>query len=197
VPPGTAAPTTTAPPPATTFGPIPSGAWNIDQEGTVVGYRIAEELASIGGATAVGRTSEVTGTLVLDGAAITEVSVAVDMTSLASNDNRRDRQLRTRGLQTDQFPEATFMLDEPIDLGTVPAVGVPISATANGTLTLHGVSQSVTIVLDAQLLDATTIVVVGSTEVVLADYDIEPPVGFGVVSVADSGLFEFQLTFEA
>ena len=213
--PGTEAPVPTGPeptqPPAATAAPTstevpatdppaaadPSGDWVIDPTNTIVGYRIEEELAGIGGNTAVGRTSEVTGSLTLDGAAITAVSVTVDMTTLQSGDNRRDRQMRTRGFQSSQFPEATFVLDEPIMLDEVPQVGETITATALGTLTLHGVSRSVEVSLEAQLIDASTIVVVGSTEVALADYDINPPTGFSVLSVADVGLFEFQLTFKA
>jgi len=74
---------------------------------------------------------------------------------------------------------------------------VAIQTVASGTLTLHGVSRSVAISLEAQLLDESTIVVVGAVEVVLTDYGIEAPVGFSVLSVAEVGLFEFQLTFKA
>lgn len=184
-------PTAESPPVA---GPA---AFVIDPSAASVGYRINEELAGIGGNTAVGRTSVVSGSLTMDAATITEVTVVVDMTTLQSDDSRRDRQMQTRGLQTNQFPQAMFALDEPIVLLSPPAVGEPISASANGTLTLHGVSRSVTIQLDAQLTDASTIVVVGSTEVVLTDYDIEAPTGFSVLTVEDAGLFEFELTFRA
>ena len=189
--------TSTVPTPSPTDPPDADGTWGIDPENTIVGYRIEEELAGIGGQTAVGRTSVVTGSLGLVGAEITAVMVTVDMTTLVSDDNRRDRQLRTRGLQTSEFPEAVFVLDEAIALGEVPAVGVPVSATAVGTLTLHGVSRTVEVLLEAQLTDSATIVVVGNTEVALADYDINPPTGFSVLSVADVGVFEFQLTFKA
>ncbi len=173
------------------------GAWTLDPEGSIVGYRIEEELASIGGATAVGRTSEVVGSLSFEGESIVGVDVTVDMTTLQSDRSQRDTQLRTRGLQTSQFPEASFVLDEPIVLDSVPEVGEVISATANGTLTLHGVSRQVEVMLEAQLTDSATIVVVGATEVFLEDYDINPPTGFTVLSIEDSGLFEFQLTFRA
>lgn len=174
---------------------VQAGEWTVDPEGSVVGYRIEEELAGIGGNTAVGRTSELTGSVTIEGASITAVSVVVDMAALVSDDSRRDNQLRNRGLQTSQFPEASFVLDTPIALSSVPEVGERITATANGTLTVHGVSRSVELDLEAQLVDPSTIVVVGGTDIVLADYGIEPPVGFNILSVADNGLIEFQLTF--
>ncbi len=106
-PPGPEDPATPAPGPSdTSVTAAPDAAvgdsgdpWTIDHLGTIVGYRIEEELARIGGNTAVGRTSQVTGTLVLENSSISSVSVTVDMTTLESNDGRRDRQLRTRGLQ--------------------------------------------------------------------------------------------------
>ena len=40
------------------------------------------------------------------------------------------------------------------------------------------------------------VVVVGSTEIALADYEIEPPTGFRVLSIDDVGIMEFQLVLE-
>ncbi len=212
----TTAPATTAQPadtsPDTTGAttapadPSPSGdafsddgavSWDVDPSGSVAGYRIDEELAGIGGTTAVGRTSDVVGTMSLDGATIASVDVVVDMTTLQSDDSRRDGQLRRRGLETNTFPEARFTLIESIDLGSVPAVGEPVAATAVGELELHGVVRQVEIALEGQFVDDRTIIVVGSTEIVLADYDIEPPTGLSVLSVEDRGLLEFQLTFRS
>ena len=192
---------TTAPTDPSTSGDAPADngavSWAVDPAGSVVGYRIEEELAGIGGTTAVGRTSDVGGSLVLDGATIVSVDVVVDMTTLQSDDSRRDGQLRRRGLETNSFPEAQFALIEPIDLGSLPAVGERVEAIAVGELVLHGVTRQVEIALEGQFLDESTIVVVGSTEIVLADYDIEAPTGLSVLSVADAGLLELQLTFRS
>ena len=117
------------------------------------------------------------------------------MTQLQSDDSRRDRQLRTRAIETNTFPTAGFVLTEPIHLDGVPEEGVPIAATAVGDFTLHGVTRTVEIALEGQLVDG-LLVVIGSLEIALADYDIEPPVGFSVLSVADDGVMEFQLVFE-
>lgn len=200
--PSDSATTGTEPPPTETETPSTAstgavaaldGTWTIDQENTVVGYRIGEELSGIGTTEAVGRTSEVTGSLVLSGTVIEAVGIEVDMTTLRSNSDSRDNQLRTRGLETDLFPAASFSLTEPIELGTA-APGETISATARGELTLHGVTRSVEVPLEGTLVDD-TIVVVGSLEVVLTDYDIEAPVGFRVLTIEEQGVFELQLAF--
>jgi polyisoprenoid-binding protein YceI len=85
-----------------------------DGTSTFAGYRIQEELGGVGANTAVGRTRDVTGTLVIEGTSITSLSVEVDMTTLVSDEDRRDGQLRMRGLETDAFPTPTFVLTEPI-----------------------------------------------------------------------------------
>ena len=76
----------------------------------------------------------------------------------------------------------------------VPTDGSPLAVDAVGELTLHGVTQSVTVALEVQLVDD-VIAVVGSAPIVLADYGIEGPTGLSILSVADAGEFEFQLFF--
>lgn len=186
-----AASSTTTPPDAAA---ALDGTWTIDQANTVVGYRIGEELSGIGTTEAVGRTSDVTGALALSGTVIEAVDIEVDMTTLRSNSDSRDNQLRTRGLETDLFPVASFSLTEPIALGAEPAPGETINATASGDLTLHGVTRSVEVPLEGTIVDD-TIVVVGSLEVLLADYDIDAPVGFRVLTIEEQGVFELQLAF--
>lgn len=163
-----------------------------DFSGTFAGYRIEEELASIGTNEAVGRTPGVTGTMTINENQVTEAAFDVDMTSLVSDDSRRDNQLRGRGLETDAFPTGTFRLTEPLELPENATSGTELTFAATGELTLHGVTNPVTIDLTAQF-DNGRIGINGSAPVVLADYDIEPPEGFSVLSVSDSGTFEFQI----
>lgn len=170
------------------------GEWTIDQAASFAGYRIDEELAGIGAATAVGRTGQIDATLEFSGTTVTTVELTVDMTTLRSDRSQRDNAIRTRGLETQTFPTAGFTLTQPIDLGSVPSPGDSFSATAVGDLTLHGVTRSVSLDLEASLVDD-TVVVVGSLEIVLSDYDIEAPTGFSVLGIADTGLLELQLAF--
>jgi polyisoprenoid-binding protein YceI len=181
------------------------GTWNVDTSigtfsdvndtsGNFVGYRIQEQLATIGANTAVGRTPKATGTLTIAGTKVTAVEITADLTALQSDDNNRDNQLRNNGIQTSQFPTATFKLTAPLDLGSVPPDGTEISVTASGQLTLHGVTKDVQIALKAKL-SGSTIVVTGSLPIVLADYSIGKPNSFKVLSIADNGTMEFQLFF--
>ena len=188
---------------APTTGGDLSGSWSVDTSigefsyedstGTFVGFRVDEELSSIGSTTAVGRTPAVSGSLVIDGPTITEVAIEADMTQLTTNDSRRDN--RARGaLNTSEHPTATFALREPITLDEAAFAGEPVSLDANGDLTINGITQSVTFPLQAQLVES-TIVVVGSLDVTFADYGVEVPSAPIVVSAEDHGPIELQLFF--
>jgi polyisoprenoid-binding protein YceI len=175
------------------------GTWTVQQTpdaegetGTFAGYRIQEELASIGGNTAVGRTRGVTGTITIEGDQVTAGSFEVDMTTLQSDEAMRDNRLRGEGLETERFPTATFTLTEPLAIPDDAAPGEEVQLSAVGELDLHGVTRPATVDLRASF-DGDTISVAGSAPVALADHQIEPPVGFSVLSIADEGTFEVQL----
>ena len=173
-----------------------AGTWTLSGQGTsFVGYRIGEELANIGTTTAVGRTSDIEATLEFDGVMITSVTIVADLRTLTSDQSFRDGALRTRGIETDTYPFATFVLVQPIPIAALPAGEETLNVTVDGTLDLHGVTNPVSIGLQGQLVDG-LVVVVGSTEIALADYDIEPPTGFRVLSIDDVGVMEFQIVLE-
>ena len=172
-----------------------AGTWAVQGGNSFVGYRVAETLASIGATTAVGRTSDVEGSLDFDGNAITAVEVTADLTTLTSDKSMRDGQLRTQAIETGTYPTATFVLSSPITIGEAPADGEAVTQTVTGELTLHGVTRTVEIGIEGALQDG-LLVVVGSTEIQFADYDIDQPVSMSVVSIEDHGTLEFQLIFE-
>jgi polyisoprenoid-binding protein YceI len=178
----TATATATAPPSAT--------AWVVAAgEETFVGYRVREEFASIGVADAVGRTGEVTGTAEVDDGQLTGAELEADMTTLQSDESRRDDALRTRGIETDSFPTAEFRLTEPVDL-------TRRDQRVRGELTLHGETQPIRVTVDAQRLGGDTIELAGSAPIAFADFRIEPPSVAGVVTVEDNGTLEFKLRLQ-
>ncbi len=184
-----------------------AGTWTIDNTSgefdranekytrSYAGYRINEELASVGANIAVGRTDDVSGSMTIAETSITAVDVEVDMTTLESDQERRDGTIHTRGLETDRFPTASFKLTEPIAIGTEPDAGQKITADATGDFTLHGVTKRITVPIEARWT-GDKITVISSFDVSLADYEIEPPTIPGrVLSVEDQGKVELQLNF--
>jgi polyisoprenoid-binding protein YceI len=181
---------------STTPGATADGTWAVQPGPDVFGgYRILELLAGETiKKTAAGRSPAVTGRLTVNGSTVSTAKVDVDVTQLKSDRSQRDNRIRTDGLETDTFRTASFELTAPLDLGTTPAAGTEISVQAPGNLTLHGVTRPATFALNARW-NGDTIDVAGSTPVVLADYQINPPSIGGFVSVDDHGTVELQLTF--
>ena len=172
------------------------GTWTVDssQDTTFVGYRINEVLTTIGDFEVVGRTSDVTGSLEIDDNVVTSVSLTAQMDTLSTDNAQRDRAMQNQALETSQFPEATFELGSPIGLESIPADGETISVAAPGYLTIHGVTQTVEMPLEAQLVGE-SIIVVGQLQVLLADYDISAPSAPAVAGVEDNALLELSLVF--
>lgn len=189
--------------PASTLGPVGlDGTWTIDTtigsfsdfSSSFVGYRVNETFADNRANTAVGRTPAVSGTLVLAGTKITSVEIAADLTRLQSDDDRRDGRLREQAIETNTFPKSTFRLSTPIDLGAVPADGATITASATGELTLHGVTRTVTVPIEARL-SGDVVTVTGSITIQFSDYSIQRPTSFLVLSIEAHGVMELQLHF--
>ncbi|MET0457685.1 MAG: YceI family protein, partial [Ilumatobacteraceae bacterium] len=177
------------------------GTWNVDttigefndedSTGTFVGFRIDEELSGIGSTTAVGRTPDVSGSITIDGTTLTAATFEADMTTITTNDGRRDDKVQG-ALETGEFPTATFVLTEPVELGDAAATGAAVDVQATGDLTVHGVTTTVTLPLQAQLVDG-VVVVVGSIDITFADYGVSVPSSPIVVSAEDTGILELQL----
>jgi polyisoprenoid-binding protein YceI len=178
------------------------GSWSVDTyvgdftvddttTATFVGFRVEEVLNSIGSATAVGRTPDVTGSVTIEGTTLTSAAFTADLTTIVSDESRRDDSIQ-RALNTSANPEATFVLTEPIDLGAGAADGELVTVTASGDLTINGVTNPVEITLQAQLVDQ-AILVTGTTEVSFADFGVSAPTSPAVLSVEDHGAVEVQL----
>jgi polyisoprenoid-binding protein YceI len=168
------------------------GSWTIGGTPSTVGYRVVEVLFGQN-TDGVGRTNAVTGQLELAGAQVTTASFSVDMTTVKSDESRRDRQFDNNLMDVSQFPTATFELTAPIELGGEPADGQAISAKATGNLTLRGTTKAVTVDVQAKRT-GDTFQVVGSTPIVFADYGIPKPNAPGITT-EDHGLLEFDLHF--
>jgi polyisoprenoid-binding protein YceI len=177
-----------------------AGGWQVAAD-SLAGYRVREHLANLPAESdAVGRTSDVTGSITVeadgDGARLTAGQLDVDTTTIASDESRRDNRLRNEGLQTDQYPTASFTLTQPVDVPATALSGAPADVTLVGDLTLHGETKAVEIPAQAQMADG-KIQVAGSLTFPLSDFGISPPnVGGFILSISDQGTLEFLVSFE-
>jgi polyisoprenoid-binding protein YceI len=174
----------------------PDGSWQVRADGSsFVGYRVRERLASLASASeAVGRSTQVSGTMRVAGDQVEAVKVEADLRGLTSDEGRRDNAIRRLGLESDQFPTAVFELTEPMRLDQEPANGRQVTGEGKGRLTVHGVTREVTADLQGRW-DGSTIQVAGRMPVRMSDFQITPPRVGPVVSIEDDLTVEFRLTF--
>ena len=186
--------------PATTAAPVSpdslAGTWTA-AEGSIAGYRVREKLAQLPAKSdAVGRTQDVNGSVTIQGTGdaftVTAADLTVDVTTLVSDSDRRDGQIKRRGLETNTYPTATFKLTQPVAIPAEAVAGTAVTVQATGDMTIHGVTKSVTIPLQTQL-NGSKIELVGSLTFPMSDFGIDPPTIAGIVDVESDATLEFQL----
>jgi polyisoprenoid-binding protein YceI len=169
-----------------------AGTWAVGS-GSQVGYRVQEILAGQSH-TAVGRSSSVTGRLVITGTTVGTAAFTVQMSTIHTDSAQRDSQFDGRIMDVASFPTGTFTLTRPIDLAPVPATGTVRSYAAAGNLTLHGQTRPVTFSLQAERT-AGGLEVAGSIPVLFSRWDIPNPSFTGFVTTQNHGVLEFRLSF--
>jgi polyisoprenoid-binding protein YceI len=181
---------------ATGGATTPAGSWKVAPGKDVyVGYRITEVFkGDVIHKTAVGRTPGVTGTLKIAGNQLTVTTVTADMQQLSSDRGTRDTYIRTHGIDSDTFKQSKFTLTKPVALPSGLKKCAVANLNATGALTLHGVTHTVQVPLEASWSGATIQVDAKDIPVKLADYKITPP-KTSVTEADDNGSIEFALTF--
>lgn len=169
-----------------------NGTWSVTS-GSAVGYRVQEVLFGQSN-TAAGRTRSVTGSITIDGKTVSAATFTVDMTTVTSDEQRRDNQFNGRIMDTASYPSSTFKLSSPIVLSSIPAIGVQGSTQATGVLTMHGTSKTVTFTITGQHT-ANGLQITGQIPITFADWNIPNP-SFGPVTTEDHGILEFLLVFK-
>lgn len=175
---------------------VPTGEWSVGQ-GSVAGYRVREKLLSLPAPNdAVGRTSAITGDFRLtgDGGVLRMergMRIDVDVSTLKSDQDRRDEHMHTMAIESDRFPTATFVSTSDV---AVPAEDGQATTEVQGDLTLHGVTRPVTVAVQAQQA-AGRIEVVGSLTFTWDQFDMKRP-NMSYVTVESDPTLEFQLFFD-
>jgi len=173
-----------------------AGTWTV-ADGSVAGYRVREKLAQLPAPSdAVGRTGAITGQVTIadqSGAySARNATFTADVSQLKSGQDKRDNKIRSIGLETARYPQATFVAPGPIAIPADAIAGRAARIQADGDLTLHGVTKRVTIPLDVQR-DGTQIKLVGSYQFGWSDFGMEAPSLPPFVSVTGNPTLEFEL----
>jgi polyisoprenoid-binding protein YceI len=175
------------------------GAWKLtaaDAHGSFVQYRVHEQFADgLVDNEATGKSTGVTGSMTINGTTVADVTVTANLAALHSDKAFRDNALKSRGLETDKFPTATFVASGPVTLPSAPVKGRTVTVEVPGRLTLHGVTRTVTVPIEGRWDGETVQVVVKALPISLTDYGMTPPTGGPIAEVDDHGDLEMQLFF--
>ncbi|HXZ82862.1 MAG TPA: YceI family protein [Acidimicrobiales bacterium] len=167
-----------------------SGTWNVTS-GSKAGYRVQEVLLGQS-ATAVGRTSDVSGALVLDGNVLRSARFSVPLATVVSDQSERNAAFDGRIMDIARWPTATFTLTSPISFGRPPAPDTVVATRAEGKLTMHGVTHALRVKISAKR-SGSSIYVLADATVIFADWHIQNPSVGGFVTTANQGTLEVLL----
>jgi polyisoprenoid-binding protein YceI len=186
----TAAPSTSA---------IPSGATRLalTTGASRASYTVGEQLAGRDLPNdAVGTTSGVTGSITLnaDGTVAPGSQVAIDLSTLASDESRRDNFVKSNVLQTATYPTAEFVPTKVEGLAAPLPTSGTVAFKLIGNLTVHGVTKEVTWDVTAQA-QPTSVSGTAQTTVTFAQFGLTAPKVGPVLSVNDQ--LQLQLNFQA
>ena len=155
---------------AGTGGAPAEGTWTAGQ-GSLAGYRVREDFFGPGHSL-VGRTSAVTGQIVLAHGSVTSASFRVDLTAVTANGKAQPQLAKI--LDTARFPAATVTLTAPVIAGSGLVMNKTFTVKVTGLLTLHGTTRAVsfgpTVRYSGSLLEAA-----GSIPVTFSDWNIDVP----------------------
>jgi len=146
------------------------GTWTAGK-GSLAGYRVREDFFGPGNSV-VGRTSAVTGQVVIAHNDVTSASFRIDLTAVTTNGKAQPQLAKI--MDTTRFPAATLTLTKPIVPGSGLVTKKMVTVRAAGLLTMHGITRAVSFAATTRysgsLLDAA-----GSIPVTFSDWNIDVP----------------------
>lgn len=167
------------------------GTWGVGP-GSEAGFRIQQTILGMN-SDVVGRTSAVSGTVVITDGRVSSATFDVDLTSVEAN-GKTPPQFAI-SLDTPSFPTATVTLGQAVPLSAGFGSGETMTLTVTAQLDLRGISHPVTLTISGRR-DGSALQVAGSIPVALSSWGIPDPTGYGwFASVADHAAAEFYLVF--
>lgn len=189
--------------PANPPTPTPSGdvrIFSVLSDQTTASYAVEETFLNDNNrlATAVGKTSQVSGDLALNYAAPSRStgSFSVDISALTSDSARRDNAIRGRWLESATYPLATFVIRSITDMPANPQEGQPVTFKMQGDMTVRQVTRAVEWDVTATL-SGNTLTGAATTFIMMADFGVTPPDIIGVLRVKDGVTLTLNFTMQA
>ena len=167
-------------------------------DGNEARYRVREQLAGFDlPKDAIGSTKDIKGRIVIgpDGKVVKDGSkVTIELSSLKSDQTRRDNFLRRSTLETSKYPQAEFVPVALEGLLLPIAPGSSQTFSVRGDLTVHGATHPTIWQVTARS-EANGIVGTATTAFTFKDFGLEQPKVPVVLSVADTIRLEYDFRF--
>jgi polyisoprenoid-binding protein YceI len=164
----------------------PDGTWRAG-DGSVAGFRV-EESFLVQRSTIFGRTSAVTGSLVIAHQEISSGTFHVDLSKVTIGGKPNASFFKL--LETSKYPDATITLTRPIVFRSIPTDGQTISSQAPVSLTMHGITRVVTLTVTARS-NGSVLAATGSVPILASDWRIQSP-----YAVHNDALIEFLVVLQ-
>src|SRR5438552_6254277 len=105
---------------------------------------------------------------------VASMNITVDLSTLQSDAQRRDNFIKQNSLQTDTYPNATFVSVSTSGLPSSYTDGQTVHFQLNGNLTMHGKTNKE--VFDVQgKVEGNTITGTATSTIYMTDFGIQPP----------------------
>ena len=177
----------------------------IDPSASNASYLVDEEFLagaldklgiSAGDYDVVGSTTDIEGRLEIDAAAaaVGGGEFQVNLTTLKTNQDRRDNWIQDNGPKFGSFPLATFVIADVQGAPSSYSEGEEVSFQLIGEMTVRDVTQTVTFDVTAAL-NGDTLTGTALAPLKMTDFEIEPPNFANTLKVADD--FFVQVDFTA
>lgn len=150
--------------------------------------------------TVVGVTDQVAGQIAIDPtnpAAVQIGAIQVNVRTLATDNNMRNRAIKNAILQTDAYELVTFVPSEVVGLPDNAAVGASYPLQIVGDLTIRNVTRQVTFDVTVTPVAASRLEGTATATILYRDFDLFIPDSPSVDTVADEVRLELDFVAEA
>jgi polyisoprenoid-binding protein YceI len=145
---------------------------------------------------AVGKTQKVQGGFLLTSGsplAITAMKISADLSTLKSDEDRRDNSIRERWLESNTYPMATFVAKDVKTLPTNYTQGQNATFNITGDMTIHNVTRQETFKVTGKM-DGDTISGQATSLIYMKNYGFDAPNIAGLLTVKDGVTVNFDFT---
>lgn len=177
----------------------------VDAPLSIARYRVDEEFfngavtnlgKTLGFFTAVGWTRDIEGEIRLSqteagGLAFESGVITVEISTLQSDDSRRDERIQERHLESLKFPFAEFVITTVEGFPTDYVEGEEVQLTLIGDLTIRDQTRQETFIATVRL-EGDTLSGSAETEINMVDYGFDPPEITGFLKAQDPATIEFE-----